>query len=69
MTNWATYLTDAPFSTLYRALKGNGHMLPIPVVFNEVIFDDDFVEPGMRALLTGIEEHDGSTLNLFFLFR
>jgi hypothetical protein len=68
MSTWATYPTDASFSTLYRALKGNGHMLPIAVVFNEVIFDDDFVEPGMRAFLTGIERCDSNTLTLFFYF-
>lgn len=36
---------------------------PVEVAFKQSIFEDDFVEPGMRAYLVGFDEADSSDVN------
>jgi hypothetical protein len=62
----------ASFSTLEHLTMGSipklrGEQLPIPVIFREVLFEDDFIEKGMRGLLTGAEHEDGGVMLHFFL--
>lgn len=47
--------------------KATGEVFPAHVVFRKPIFEDDFVEAGMRAYLTGVEV-EGEEIKLFFYF-
>jgi hypothetical protein len=46
----------------------SGECFPIPVKFRKVLFEDDFVEPGMIALLTGVERDGEDGIKLYFWF-
>lgn len=42
--------------------------LPIEVVFKQPLSEDDFIETGMKAYLTGAETHTNEIVKLFFYF-
>jgi hypothetical protein len=53
------------FEDLHKEIQG--HKLPIEITFKEPIFEDDFVESGMRAFLVGIDSKE-SVNSLYFYF-
>lgn len=61
------------FKDLYNAINGPERIiiasnLPIPITFKKPIFEDDFVEKGMVAYFTDIEQYKEGVLEVHFYF-
>jgi hypothetical protein len=61
-------ISGADVKTFADLSRVPGERFPIGVRFRKPIFDDDFVEAGMRAWFTGFEVYPDGEIKLFFYF-
>lgn len=62
-------MVDATLEDLRKAVKGNGHILPLTVKFKTWVEEDNWIEPGMTALITDVVDFgDGFATQVYLFF-
>jgi len=62
-------MVDATLEDLLKAVKGNGHILPFTVKFKTWPEEDNWIEPGMTALITDVVDFgDGFATQVYLFF-